>query len=348
MKELVLSVGLAIGVSAMCSLFEAVLYSVPFSYLEALAAKGQRAAAIFHRLRENVEQPITAILTLNTVANTFGAAVAGAAATMVFGKAWLGAFSAAFTMAILIFSEILPKTIGVKYAPALAIYVAWPLFVLQKMLWPITTAMGILTRAVGARGPSTPISAEEIRVMARMGRKMGAIRGMEEAVITNILSLSKIKARDLMTPRTVVFCLPKDLNLKEAMNASEVWPWAHSRVPVYDGDVDNIVGIVQRRDVLAALAESRDHLRLCDLMRPAHKVPETVSADRLLADFIERREHLFVVVDEHGGVAGVVSLEDVFEQILGVEIVDETDVTEDLQALAQKRGRRGFRGPEKK
>ena len=140
-----------------------------------------------------------------------------------------------------------------------------------------------------------------------------------------------------MTPRTVLFSLPKDLTLGEVRSKSPMWPWPHSRVPVYDADADQIVGIVQRRNVLAALADDRDEEKLSALMRPVYIVPDTVSADRLLHDFIERREHLFVVVDEYGGIAGVVTLEDVFEEIIGQEIVDESDWAEDMQSVAHKK-----------
>jgi len=173
-----------------------------------------------------------------------------------------------------------------------------------------------------------------------MGRRRGALRGMEETVIRNILDLRKVRARDILTPRTVMFSLPKDLTLREARAISAMWPWPHSRVPVYDGDPDHVVGIVQRREVLAALADDREDMRLAEIMRAVHMVPDSVTADRLQQDFIERREHLFVVVEEYGGVAGVVTLEDVFEEILGQEIVDESDLTEDLRGMAHQRRRR--------
>jgi CBS domain containing-hemolysin-like protein len=340
MELLVISVTVALSVSAMCSLFEAVLYSVPFSYIEALSRQGSRPGRAFKKMRENVERPISAILTLNTIANTFGASVAGAAATAVFGREWLGWFSAAFALGILLFSEIIPKTLGVRYSKFLARLVAWPVASLQWLLWPVTWATSWITRWLGSSKSPGEASPEEIQVMARMSRRMGAIRGMEEAVIRNILALRNVRARDIMTPRTVMFCLDKDLKLEEVRARSRQWPWPHSRVPVYQGEVEQIVGIVQRREVLAALADDKQHLRLAEIMKPAHFVPDTLTSDSLLQAFIERREHLFVVVDEYGGVAGVVSLEDVFETILGQEIVDESDIAEDMQRIAQQRRRK--------
>jgi CBS domain containing-hemolysin-like protein len=339
MERLIVAVSLAMGVSALCSLFEAVLYSVPFSYVEALSRKGRRAGLLFKQMRENVERPISAVLTLNTVANTFGASVAGAAALAVFGQEWLGVFSAAFTLGILLFSEIIPKTVGVRYCKGFSKLVAFPLYLLQWILLPATWATSWITRWIGPNGAIVGISAEEIQAMAKMGRRTGTIRGVEETVIKNILALREVRSRDIMTPRTVVFSLPKHMSLEEVRAASPLWPWPHSRVPVYEGEVDNIVGLVQRREILAALADARQGVRLDDLKRPVHIVPDTLTADRLLQDFVERREHLFVVVDEYGGVAGVVTLEDVFEEILGQEIVDESDLTDDLQRVAEQRRR---------
>lgn len=347
MEQLILTVALVMGISFFCSLSETVLYSVPFSYVEVLAARGTISGKLLRRMRENVSIPISAILTLNTVANTFGAAVAGAWATTALGRESLEAFSALFTAGILVFSEILPKTIGVRYSKGLSPLVAWPLYSLQWLLRPVTWPTSLLSRWLGGTGSAVGITAEELQVMATLGRKAGALKGMEEAVIKNILSLRHVRARDIMTPRTVVFSLPEDLTLKEVRELSHPWPWPHSQVPVYRGDVDHVVGIVHRRDVLAALAEDKDQIRLCELMRPAHMVPDMVTADKLLQDFIERRNLMFVVVEEYGGVAGVVSLEDVFETILGQEIVDESDLAEDLQRVARQRGEGFLKGPRK-
>jgi CBS domain containing-hemolysin-like protein len=340
MGELFLTVGIVMGISFFCSLCEAVLYSVPYSYVELVAARGSWSGRLLSRMRENISRPISAILTLNTVANTFGAAVAGATAVAIFGKESLGLFSGGLTVGILLLSEILPKTMGVRYSKELSRVVTVPLYLLEWVLLPATWTTSLLTRWLGASGSTAGITAEELQVMARLGRKAGALRGMEEAVIRNMLSLRKVTARQIMTPRTVVFALSKELSLREAREASSLWPWPHSRVPVHEGDLDRIVGVVHRRDVLAALAEDRQEARLSELMRPVHMVPDMASADSLLQQFIERREHLFVVVDEFGGVAGVVTLEDVFETILGQEIVDESDLSVDLQKEARQRGKR--------
>jgi CBS domain containing-hemolysin-like protein len=340
MQDLFLIVSLVMGVSFFCSLCEAVLYSVPRSYVELLASRGSRAGVLFTGMKENVERPIAAILTLDTLGDTFGSAFAGAAALAVFGPDWLLGFSGAFALGILFFCKVIPKTLGVRYSKALSRFLAWPLQLLQWLLVPMTLLSSWVTRGLGRDEGLEGISPEEIQMMARLGKRTGTIRGMEEAVIRNILALRNVRVRDIMTPRTVVFSLPRDLSLEEIKAASPMWPWPHSRVPVFHGDADHIVGMVQRREVLATLADDQPHRRLGDLMRPVHMVPDSLTADKALHDFIERREHLFVVVEEFGGMAGVVTLEDVFEEILGQEIVDETDVTEDLQRIAHQRRRR--------
>jgi CBS domain containing-hemolysin-like protein len=347
MEELVIIVAVVVGISFFCSLCEAVLYSVPFSYIEVLAQRGSRSGILFKRMRENVEAPISAILTTDTVADTFGGAIVGALAVATLGSDALYPVSALFAVGTLLLGEMLPKCLGVRYAKPLSQLLAWPLQLLQWALWPVTWATSWVTRWLGTADALAGITAEEIQVMARMGRRTGTIRRMEETVIRNILALRDVRAKDIMTPRTVVFSLPKDLMLRDVRGASPMWPWPNSRVPVYESDPDHMVGLVQRREVLAALADDRLELRLADIMHPVHIVPDMLTADRLLQEFIERREHLFVVVDEYGGVSGVVTLEDVFEEILGQEIVDESDLTDDLRKVAHQRRKKilGETGP---
>ncbi len=340
MEELFLALAFVMGISFFCSLCEAVLYSVPYSYVELLAAKGARSGKLLKSMREDISTPISAILTLDTLGDTVGSAFVGALALSVLEGKWWAFFSAAYAVGILFFSKVVPKTLGVRYARGFSRFLVWPVKLLTLLLWPVTVASQFLTKWMGGSQGQKAVSVEELQVMARLGRKAGALRGMEEAVIKNILSLRHVTARQIMTPRTVVFALSKDLSLREARQASPLWPWPHSRVPLHEGDLDRIVGLVHRRDVLAALAEDREEALLSDFLRPVHMVPDLASADLLLQQFIERREHLFVVVDEFGGVAGVVTLEDVFETILGQEIVDESDLSVDLQKEARQRGKR--------
>jgi len=335
MAELVVIVVIVVGISAMCSLFEAVLYAVPLSHVESLAAAGRSTGRILQRLRRNVDRPITAILSLNTIANTAGAAVAGAAALKVFGAAWLVYFSAFFTLLILLFSEVIPKTAGVTFSRPLAGLIARPL---QLMVWvfaPLIWLTRFATRLVSRGHEEQRISAEELIVMARLGEKSGGIDEHEAKVIHGILSLEGKTVRQIMTPRTVMFSLSARMTLKEVQE--EVGMLNYSRVPLYDEHREDIVGVVHRREVLAALAEGRGETHLEEVMRPVEFVSELLSLERLLELFLARRKHLAVVLDEFGGLAGLVTLEDVLEEILGQEIVDEFDQVPDMRELARRR-----------
>ena len=337
MAELIVAVAAAVLISAMCSLFEAVLYSVPVGHIESLANADRKAGRILQRLRENVDRPIAAILSLNTIANTAGAAVAGAAAASVFGEAWVGYFSAAFTLAILMFSEVIPKTAGVVYNRPLALVVAPPLALLVWLFRPLIWLCGMVTRVVSQGREPEHVSEEEILGLARMGQQTGALESDQAAAIANILTLQDKSVRDIMTPRTVVFALHASTTLEELRTRGT---FEHSRIPVYDKNPDDVVGIVLGREVLAAMAGGSGEARLEEMMRPVDFVAESVGLDRLLRMFMEKRQHLLIVLDEFGGLAGVVTLEDVIEEILGQEIVDEFDRVADLRELARRRRER--------
>ena len=335
MLQLILAVGLAILISAVCSLFEAVLYSVPQQQVEAMIQDGKFGGRTFRRLRRNVDRPIAAILSLNTIANTAGAAFAGAAATAVFGHQWLGYFSAVFTLAILIFSEIIPKTAGVVYGRSLAGPVAYALKGLVWAMTPIIWLMGRITRLIGRGSRDEAVTAEEIQVMARLSRRTGGIKIFQEQAIERVLTLQEKTAKEVMTPRTVIFSLNQQLKLSEAVKAAG--RWEHSRIPVFDKSPEDVVGIVHTKDVLVALAKGQTDDCLAKMMRPIHFVAESARLNMVLGEFLELRQHLFAVIDEYGGLAGLISLEDILEEILGREIVDESDEVEDKQELARKR-----------
>ncbi len=335
MTALVLTVAAVISVSALCSLFEAVLYSVPASHVEALAEDGRPAGRLLKDLRSNVDRPITAILSLNTISNTAGAALAGALATGVFGAEWFVAFSAAFTLSILMFSEILPKTAGVVYSRPLSGLVAWPLKALVWLFMPLVRLSRLATRAVAGTREAEQVSGEEIAVMARLGRRAGVVHEDHARVIENILSLESKTVSQVMTPRTVLFTLAAELTVEVAHRETGVL--TYGRIPVWTGSKENVIGFVQRPDVLAAVARDELGVRLEDLVKPVHFVLEKTNLSRVLALFLDRGEHLFVALDEFGGLAGVVTLEDVMEEILGKEIVDEYDQVTDLRQLAQIR-----------
>lgn len=340
MWTLITAVGLAVGISALCSLAEAVLYSVPWSHIENLRKSGKKSGHILFGLRTRVEEPITAILTLNTVANTAGAAVAGAAAVAVFGEGSLFTFSIVFTLLILFLSEIIPKTMGVIYNRFFSTLLAKPLAVLVVVFKPVIRVIGVVVGLLSRADTGPETSEEDVRALATLTRKSGVLKRFEELSIHNILMLDTKTVRDVMTPRTVVFSLPAEKTVSQVWDEERVWPY--SRVPVFaEGDPENIVGIVYRREVLAALARDEHDLRLSELMKEAHFIPEPLTLDRVLVKFLESRLHLAVVLDEYGGIAGLITLEDILEEILGNEIMDETDQVADMRKLALQR-KKGF------
>ena len=333
LHTLVISVSLAITVSALCSVCEAVLYSISSSQVEMLKKSGHSAAEHLKTLRADIDEPITAILTLNTIANTIGAAVAGAAAAQLFGDENFILFSAIFTLSILFFSEILPKTIGVTYAYKLAPFITYPLRAMVFILKPIVWLCRFVTKMLPQRDEET-ISAEELQTIASLSRQSGGLEENEERVISNIIDLKAKIVRDVMTPRTVTFSMEEEIKVSEAMELLKKLG-SHSRIPVYREEPNNVSGIVMLKDVLGAAANGEKDIPLASFKVPAHFVPETAPLNRILIDFFDCRNHLFIVVDEYGTMTGVISLEDVIEEIVGREIIDETDNTKDMRELAR-------------
>ncbi|MEE8131318.1 MAG: hemolysin family protein [Vicinamibacterales bacterium] len=335
MVELYVVVGVVLVTSAVCSLFEAVLYSVPVSHIEALERAGRPSGRIFRELRRRVDRPIAAILSLNTVANTGGAAVAGAIATSVWGPSRIVYFSVAFTLAILLFSEMIPKTVGVVYNRPLARVVARPLQWLVTIFAPLIWLSHLATSVVMRRHEEERVSDEDLLLMVRLGLRSGDFKPLEAQVIRNVLALETKTARDVLTPRTVVFALDAGSTAQQAVGSTELG--RYSRVPVVDEDPEDVVGIVHRVDILTAVAHDRFDVRMEELMRPVRFVVETSPLDQLLRTFLEHRQHMVVVIDEFGGFEGIVTLEDVLEELLGREIVDESDQVTDLRAYAHRR-----------
>jgi CBS domain containing-hemolysin-like protein len=323
--------------SFLCSLFEATLYAISPSRIEVLQQRGVRGAERLARLRRDVEEPIAAILTINTIAHTVGAAWCGAMVGREFGSRAVGVFAAVFTVLVLAVTEIVPKSLGVRYAGVLGPLIVRPLQVMMWSVWPVVwlakNAMGRL--AGGASGPTE----EEVEVVSRMAARRGAMRQEEHRWVRNALRLDRSTAGELRTPRTVVETLAADTPVHELLTRVE--RWVHSRVPVTEaGDPETILGLVHRREVLdAALRRPDEDLVVRDLLRPIRFVPETMPANELLEHFITDRTHMVAVVDEYGGFDGVVTLEDVLERLLGAEIVDEHDEVADMQELALERSR---------
>ena len=323
MLTLILAVSVAVVISFTCSLTEAALYAVPWSAIEKIRNDGRPVGEVLFRLRSNVEKPIAAILTLNTVANTAGSAVAGAAFMAAFGAEYMALFAAGFTVLILAFGEIVPKTLGVAYATSIAVVLARPLEVAVKLLTPVIWLTGLLTRLLTPPSNGPDISEDDIRAVTSLSRQAGQIKAYEEAYIRNILALDQKRVYDIMTPRTVVFSLPEDMTAAEAYKNPRLWHV--SRIPVYGEDNEDLVGLVDRRTILHCLLEEKGETPLSEIMKPLHFVLESQTLDKLLKELLHSRSHLFAVLDEYGGLAGVVTLEDVFEEMLGSEIMDESD-----------------------
>ncbi len=335
MTALILTVVIAVSISALCSMLEAMLYSVPWTSLEKMRASGTRSGAALYTMRSNVAKPISAILTLNTIANTAGASVAGALAAAALTPAQLPFFAAFFTLLVLFFGEIIPKTLGVSHCEAIGRTLALPLLFLTRIMTPITWLTGKVTRLF-TPGTSAPEATEDdINAMARLSRAAGGIKQYEETFIGNVLSLDNKHAYDVMTPRTVVFSLSGGMTLEQAHEIPQFWNF--SRIPVYEDDKENIVGWVLRRDVFRQMDEDRGGMKLREIIKPIHFILESVTLDRVLTEFLNRHQHLFAVLDEYGGLAGVITLEDVLEELIGRDIVDESDMAEDLRMLARQR-----------
>ncbi|MBM62669.1 MAG: hypothetical protein CL484_06945 [Acidobacteria bacterium] len=337
MFELLIVVTLVVLASGACSLVEAVLYSVAPSHIDSLDRAGDPRGTLLRNLRSEVDRPIAAVLSLNTIANTGGAALAGAIASSVLGSYWIGYFSGAFTLAILLFAEIIPKTAGVTYARKLAGPIAKPLATLVQIATPVIWVSQFVTKIISSKHEEERVSDEELLLIVRRGLSTGDLKPHEADVISNVLKLETKTAAEIMTPNTVVFTLPANIGVDQAATNEQLLQ--HSRIPVFDKSDDDIIGIVHRRDILRAAAKDQFELSLDELMHPVHFVIETVKLDKLLRTFLERRQHLVIATNEFGHVSGIVTLEDVLEEILGREIVDEFDQIPDLRAFARNQRR---------
>ncbi|MGL4722157.1 MAG: hemolysin family protein [Desulfovibrionaceae bacterium] len=333
MIGLSISVLLSIVMSALCSITEAVLYSVSWSHIEQLKETRPKIGTLLYTLRSNIDESISVILTINTLANTAGATISGALATRLWGDDFFPVFAITFTIAILLFSEIIPKTLGVVYSKTISLYIVYPLLGFIYILKPLSLLIRKLTVLI-APTKEPEVTEEDIRSAVTMSRRNGKIESYEALAINNILSLDTKEVKDVMTPRTVVFSLPADSLSSEVQNERDFWN--HTRIPIYDKNNEDIVGIVTRQDIFQMTADGVD-LPLRTIMKPVHFVLETTTLDKLLQQFLAARTHLFIVLDEYSGLAGVVSLEDILEEILGREIIDETDKVVDLQQVARQR-----------
>ena len=326
---------LALFFSFVCSVAEAVLLSITPSYIAGLREKRPRLAVLLKQLKqEKVGRSLAAILTLNTIAHTVGAIGAGAEATIVFGSAWFGLFSAVMTLMILFLSEIVPKTLGAVYWRNLTWPTAFFVRYLIMLLYPLILIAEGLTKLIAHRKDIHVFSRDEFIAMAGIGEKTGQIREHETRIIRNLFRLGSLKAKDIMTPRTVILGFQQDMSVAEALDASPHCPF--SRLPVYSGDLDDITGFVLKSDMLLYKAQNRGDEKLKSLKRELTAVHGDMPLSDLLEFLLDERQHIALVVSEYGGTKGLVTLEDTVETLLGMEIVDEMDSVEDMQALARQ------------
>jgi len=330
---LVTYISLAVGVSFLCSLLEAALLSSRNSTLAEQRDQDNTGAGLLLALRtERVDDAISAILTLNTVANTLGATLAGAQAAKVFGNVWVGAFSGLLALLILVVSEIIPKTLGAVYWRQLSGFVGWALLLLTKAMTPALVLSRILTRLL-TRGRNLTFSRSELAATIAAATRAGVLSPGESRIFENLLRFDEVRVEDVMTPRTVTVMLQRDATVGDLLENREAE--AFSRIPLYRESPDNIVGYVLQREVLKAVADGVPQDRALEsLMRPIPYIPEVATVGAALRQILERREPIAVAIDEHGGVSGLVTLEDLTETILGVEIVDESDRIVDQREAA--------------
>ena len=332
MTLLIVYLVLAVFVSFLCSLLESVMLSVSPAYIAVLEKENNKRASLLADLKENIDRPLAAILTLNTIANTIGAAGVGAQVHVIWGSQYLAAASGVLTFTILVFSEIIPKTLGAVYAKNLAPYCAPIINSLTYATYPFVL-LSELVRDLIDKKTQVSTTREEVMVAAEIGVDEGAIRKNESLVIQNLLTLNKIEVSDIMTPRSVVFAIDGDDSIGDIFKENKSIEF--SRIPVYKENTDHIIGMTLRYKLMEAYSQDLDHLKIETFIKPLHSVPETITVAACLDQFIKRKEHIFMVVDEYGSLEGIVTLEDVVETLLGVEIVDEFDSVEDLRKHAR-------------
>lgn len=331
---LILYVLIALGFSFLCSIAEAVILSVTVGYVAVLEKENKKSGKILRKMKEDINKPLAAILTLNTIAHTVGAAGAGAQATSVFGDAYLGIISAILTLLILVFSEIIPKTLGAHYWQALAPVVGYSLQGLIWILYPFVKLSEYLTKSM-THGPTLKgFNREELSAMAELSWEEGLLAQQESRILLNLLSLHQLKVQDAMTPHSVVFSIPETLTVGAYYKQHESEPF--SRIPVYKDSKDKITGFVLRTDLLLAQARAESENTIAEYVRELHAVADVMPLSNAFDTLLRERATIALVVNEYGGVQGVLTMEDVIETILGLEIVDEGDRSRDMQELARR------------
>ena len=322
----------AIAVSALCSTLEATLLSTPLSYITGLEEQGVKGANRLKKLKQNSDRTISAILCINTIANTVGASIVGSLVYEVYGDALVGIFSTVFTLCILLFSEIIPKTIGTSYWRTLALPAAVIINGMIFISFPLVWILEHIQRLISSRSTQVSVSREDISAMVSVATEEEVIEKDEKKMIQNLLKLDEVTAHEIMTPSVVVEMVPGSMTIKEFYDSENT----HSRILVYDEENDEyVIGYVLRQEVLEKMAEDRFSSTLNDILRPILTFGEEDSVADIWEKLLEKKEHISAILDEYGSLRGIVTMEDVIETMLGQEIVDEKDEVVDMQEFAK-------------
>ncbi len=322
----------SITLSALCSVLEATLLSTPLSYITGLEDLGVKGARRLKRLKQSPDRPISAILCLNTIANTVGASIVGSLVFEVYGNAFVGIFSTVFTLLILVFSEIIPKTIGSSYWRTLALPASVIINAMIFISFPLVWTLEHLTRLISSKANQVSVSREDISAMVSVATEEEVIEKEEKKMIQSLLKLDEVTAHEIMTPRVVVEMLPRTMTIREFYDSDNT----HSRIPIYDEEQDEyIVGYVLRQEVLEKMAEDKFETTLNEIIRPVMTFGEDDSVADIWEKLLEKKEHISAILDEYGSFRGIVTMEDVIETMLGQEIVDEKDEVVDMQEYAK-------------
>ena len=325
---------LALAVSFLCSVAEAVILSLPLSFVKTKEGEGHKTALALKRFKEDIDKPLSSILSLNTIAHTVGAAGVGAQATALFGDAYFGIVSAALTVLILLLSEILPKSLGARYCRQLALPVARMIRMMIIITYPVVLFSMMLTKMVSGKKIQEKVSREEMAALTEIGREEGVFAENESKIIANLMRLQSMKVSQVMTPRTVAVSASEDTLMSAFVRRSDIR--RHSRFPIYSSSVDDISGYILKLDVMENIARGKD-LKLAAVKRPITIFYAGASIPRVFDALLRSKEQIALVVDEYGGMDGIVTLEDIIETIFGLEIIDEKDSQPDMQQLARDR-----------
>ena len=324
----------AVLVSALCSTLEATLLSTPLSFITGLEEQGVKGAARLKKLKQHPDRPISAILCLNTIANTVGASIVGSLVYEVYGDAIVGIFSTVFTFLILIFAEIIPKTIGTSYWRSLAIPASVIINGMIFIMFPLVWVLEKLTGIISSKSTQISISREDISAMVSVATEEEVIEKEEKKMIQNLLKLDEITAHEIMTPSAVVEMAESHMTIRDFYDSEDL---THSRIPVYDDENDEyVIGYVLRQEILEKMAEDKFTTTLDEITRPIMTFKEDDTVSDIWEKMLEKKEHISVILDEYGSVRGIVTMEDVIETMIGHEIVDETDEVVDMQEYAKE------------